>query len=65
VHLAYRLQGAEHRLKELLQERDHLRLEWAALADPQRVYEIATAQLRMVTPNHDQVFVLTPASKSR
>src|SRR5919108_3451733 len=36
VGLAYRMQTAEQQLRELAQERDQLRLELAALKDPQR-----------------------------
>jgi cell division protein FtsL len=65
VRLAYRLQDAEHRLQDLMRERDRLRVELAALADPQRVYQVATEQLGMVAPKHDQVFILLGESKSR
>lgn len=63
VRLAYHIQGAEQRVKGLIQERDQLRLERAALSDPQRLYHEATEQLGLVTPNHDQVFILVHESK--
>lgn len=65
VRLAYRLQAAEQRMSDLIQERDHLRLELAALKDPQRVFRVATEELGMVTPKPDQVFVLVRESKQR
>jgi cell division protein FtsL len=65
VRLAYQLPAAEQRLKDLLQEHDHLRLELAALTDPQRVYKIATERLGMITPKHDQVFILMRGPQDR
>jgi cell division protein FtsL len=65
VRLAYRLQGAEQRLKDLIQEGEHLRLELATLKDPQRVHQVATEQLGMVAPRADQVFVLVRESRKR
>jgi cell division protein FtsL len=59
VRLAYRLQASEQRLNALMQERDDLRRELASLKDPQRLYRVATEQLGMGVPRHDQVFVLT------
>jgi cell division protein FtsL len=63
VRLAYRVQSAEQRLKDLLKERDHLQLELATLKDPQRIFRLATEQLGMITPRHDQRFMLTRESK--
>jgi cell division protein FtsL len=37
----------------------------AALKDPQRIFRIATDQLGMSTPRHDQVVIVRPAVKSR
>jgi cell division protein FtsL len=65
VRLAYRLQGSERQLKALIQEHDQLRLELAALKDPQRVYDVATDQLGMRMPRQDQVFIVTRDLKSR
>lgn len=65
VRLAYRMQASEQRLRELLQERDQLRLELASLKDPQRIYRVATEQLGMSTPRHDQVVIVTHEPKSR
>jgi cell division protein FtsL len=65
VRLAYHVQGAEQRLKDLTQERDHLRLELAVLSDPQRVYHMATEQHGMVTPSRAQLFILMHESQSR
>jgi cell division protein FtsL len=65
VRLAYRMQSAEQHLKELLQEQDQLRLELAALKDPQRIYRVATDQLGMSLPRQDQVFIVTRDLKSR
>jgi cell division protein FtsL len=59
VRLAYRLQSSERQLKALTQEQDQLRLELAALKDPQRVYQVATDQLGMRMPRQDQVFIIT------
>ena len=65
VRLAYRLQSAERQLKTLIQEQDQLRLELAALRDPQRIYRVATDQLEMRMPRQDQVFIVTRDLKSR
>jgi cell division protein FtsL len=65
VRLAYRMQTAEQHLKELLQEQDQLRLELAALKDPQRIYYVATEQLGMSFPRQDQVFIVTRDLQSR
>jgi cell division protein FtsL len=65
VRLAYRLQSAEQQLKALIQEQDQLRLELAALKDPQRIYHVATDQLEMRMPRQDQVFIVTRDLKSR
>jgi cell division protein FtsL len=65
VRLAYEVQGAEQQLKDLTQERDHLRLELAVLSDPQRVHYMATEQLGMITPSHDQIFYLMHESQNR
>jgi cell division protein FtsL len=65
VRLAYRMQTAERHLKNLLQEQDQLRLELAALKDPQRIYRVATDQLGMSLPRQDQVFIVTRDVKSR
>ena len=65
VRLAYRVQSAEQRLRDLTQERDHLRRELAVLSDPQRVYRMATEQLGMVPPSHDQRFILMYESQNR
>ena len=59
VRLAYRLQTSEQHLRELLQERDQLRFELASLKDPQRIYRIATEQLGMSTPRHDQIVIVS------
>jgi len=65
VRLAYRLQSSERQLKALIQEQDQLRLELAALKDPQRIYHVATDQLGMRMPRQDQVFIVTRDLKSR
>jgi cell division protein FtsL len=65
VRLAYRMQTSEQHLRELLQERDQLRFELASLKDPQRIYRIATEQLGMSTPRHDQVVIVTHEPTSR
>jgi cell division protein FtsL len=65
VRLAYRMQASEQRLNDLRQERDDLRRELAALRDPQRLYRVATEQLGMGVPGHDQVFVLTREPRGR
>jgi cell division protein FtsL len=65
VRLAYQLQTSEQRLKELLQERDQLQAELAALKDPQRIYRVATEQLGMSTPGHAQRFIVTRAPKGQ
>jgi cell division protein FtsL len=65
VRLAYRMQTSEQHLRELLQERDQLRLELASLKDPQRIYRVATEQLGMSTPRHDQVVIVTRGPRSR
>jgi cell division protein FtsL len=65
VRLAYRMQTSEQHLRELLQERDQLRLELASLKDPQRIYRVATDQLGMSTPRHDQVVIVTREPRSR
>jgi cell division protein FtsL len=65
VRLAYRMQTAEQHLTELLQERDRLRFELASLKDPQRIYRLATEQLGMSTPRHDQVVVVSHEPTSR
>jgi cell division protein FtsL len=59
------MQTAERHLKNLLQEQDQLRLELAALKDPQRIYRVATDQLGMSLPRQDQVFIVTRPLKSR
>jgi cell division protein FtsL len=59
VRLAYRLQASEHHLRNLLQTHDQLRSELASLKDPARVYRVATEQLGMGTPRHDQVVIVT------
>jgi cell division protein FtsL len=65
VRLAYRMQTSEQHLRELLQERDQLRFELASLKDPQRIYRIATEQLGMSTPRHDQVVIVSHEPTSR
>lgn len=65
IRLAYRLQSSEQHLKTLIQEQDQLRLELAALKDPQRVYHVATDQLGMRLPRQDQVFIVTRDLQSR
>jgi len=65
VRLAYRLQTSEQRLSELLQQRDHLRLEVTSLKDPERIYRIATEQLGMSTPRHNQVVIVSHDPTSR
>jgi cell division protein FtsL len=59
VRLAYRLQASEQRLSALVQEQDQLRLELAALKDPQRIYQVATDQLGLSLPAQEQVFTVT------
>jgi cell division protein FtsL len=63
VRLGYQLQRSEQRLRDLLQERDQLRLDIASLKDPRRVYEVATEQLGMQLPKREQVFFLTREGK--
>jgi cell division protein FtsL len=65
VRLAYRMQISEQHLRELLQERDQLRLELASLKDPQRIYRVATEQLGMSTARRDQVVIVTREPRSR
>jgi cell division protein FtsL len=65
VRLAYRLQSSEQHLRALRQEQDQLRLELAALKDPQRIYQVATNQLGMRPPTQDQVFIVTRDLRSR
>jgi cell division protein FtsL len=65
IRLAYRMQTSEQHLRELLQERDQLRFELASLKDPQRIYRIATEQLGMSTPRHDQVVIVSHEPTSR
>jgi len=65
IRLAYRMQTSEQHLRELLQERDQLRFELASLKDPQRIYRIATEQLGMSTPRHDQVVIISHEPTSR
>ena len=65
VRLAYRLQASEQQLKALMQEQDQLRLELAALKDPQRIYDVATGQLGMRLPSQHQVFIVTRDLKGR
>ncbi len=65
VRLAYRMQASEQRLNDLRQERDDLRRELASLKDPQRLYRVATEQLGMGVPRHDQVIVLTREPRER
>jgi cell division protein FtsL len=65
VRLAYRMQTSEQQLRELVQERDQLRFELASLKDPQRIYRIATEQLSMSTPRHDQVVIISHELTSR
>ena len=65
VRLAYRLQTSEQRLSELLQQRDHLWLEVTSLKDPERIYRIATEQLGMSTPRHNQVVIVSHDPTSR
>jgi cell division protein FtsL len=59
VRLAYQLQTSEQRLQEIRQERDQLQSELAALKDPERIYRVATEQLGMRVPGHEQRFILT------
>jgi cell division protein FtsL len=59
------MQASEQRLNDLRQERDDLRRELASLKDPQRLYRVATEQLGMGIPRHDQVFVLTREPRRR
>ena len=59
VRLAYRMQTSEQHLRDLLQRRDQLRLEVTSLKDPQRIYQIATEQLGLSTPRHDQVVIVS------
>ena len=56
---------ATRQLNALVQEQDQLRLELAALKDPQRVYDVATDQLGMLMPRQDQVFIVTRDLKNR
>ena len=65
VRLAYRLQTSEQQLKAFIQEQDQLRLELAALKDPQRIYRVATEQLGMSLPPQHQVFIVTRDLKGR
>jgi cell division protein FtsL len=65
VRLAYRMQTSEQHLRELLQQRDQLRLEVTSLKDPQRIYRIATEQLGMSTPRPDQVVIVSHEPTSR
>jgi cell division protein FtsL len=65
VRLAYRMQASEQHLRSLLQERDQLRFELAALQDPQRIYRVATEQLGMSTPRQDQVVFVAREPKRR
>src|SRR6266508_4250579 len=65
VRLAYRMQASEQRLNDLMQERDDMRREFASLKDPQRLYRMATEQLGMGVPRHDQVFILTREPRGR
>lgn len=65
VRLAYRLHTSEQHLSDLLQQRDHLRLEVTSLQDPERIYRIATEQLGMSTPRQDQVVIITHDPTSR
>jgi cell division protein FtsL len=63
VRLAYQLQTSEQRLQELLEERDLLQAELASLKDPRRIYQVATEQLGMGAPSHEQRFILTREPK--
>lgn len=65
VRLAYRMQTSEQHLRDLLQQRDQLRLEITSLKDPQRIYQIATEQLGLSTPRHDQVVIVSHEPMSR
>jgi cell division protein FtsL len=65
VRLAYRMQTSEQHLRDLLQQRDQLRLEVTSLKDPQRIYQIATEQLGLSTPRHDQVVIVSHEPMSR
>jgi cell division protein FtsL len=65
VRLAYRVQTSEQHVTELLQARDQLRVELAALKDPQRIYQLATEQLGMNTPRPDQVVIVTHEPQGR
>src|SRR5215510_5868670 len=65
VRLAYRMQASEQRLNDLRQERDDLRRDLASLIDPRRLYRVASDQLGMGIPRHDQVFVLTREPRRR
>ena len=65
VRLAYRVQTSEQHVTELLQARDQLRVELAALKDPQRIYQLATEQLGMNTPRPDQVVIVTHEPQDR
>jgi len=65
VRLAYRMQTSEQQLRELVQQRDQLRLEATSLKDPQRIYRIATEHLGMSTPRHDQVVIVSHDRTSR
>ena len=63
VRLGYQMQSREQLLQNFSQERDQLRLEVASLKDPQRVYRVATEQLGMHVPRHEQVFIVTREGK--
>jgi cell division protein FtsL len=65
VRLAYRMHTSDEQLRELSQERDQLRLELAALQDPHRIFRVATEQLGMSPPRHDQVVFVTRDVKRR
>jgi cell division protein FtsL len=64
VRLAYQLQTSEQRLQDLIQERDQLQAQLASLKDPQRIYRVATEQLGMRSPRHEQRFILAREPKS-
>jgi len=65
VRLAYRMQTSEQRLSELVQQRDQLRLEVTSLKDPERIYRIATEQLGLSTPRHNQVVIVSHDTTTR
>ena len=65
VRLAYRMQTSEQHLREQMQAHDQLRFELASLKDPDRIYRIATEQLGMSMPRHDQVVIMTHEPQSR